>query len=117
MVNLEQKMIYLSGKNNQEGFTLLEVLVAITIFVVAFTVLIKIQTASISEIEKSLKKLEALKFFKEEMYTIPERETSRDDFTYRTKKRKIHFGINEIIHTISDRKTGERILEIKTYEE
>jgi len=109
-------MIYQSGKIDQEGFTLLEILVAISIFAVAFTILVKIQTDNISKVEENFKKINALKFFKEEVYTIPERETSKEDFGYRVEKKKIQFGINEIIYRITDRKTGEKILEIKTYE-
>ena len=116
MENLEQKMIYQYGKSNQEGFTLLEIVVALTIFAVAFAVLIKIQSNNISHIRNSFEKLEAIKFFKEQIYTIPQRETSEDQFSWKEERKRIEFGIKEIRYKIIDRGTGKEILEIKTYE-
>ncbi len=109
-------MIYPSGKIRQEGFTLLEVLIAVTIFAVSFTLLVRIQSESISKVEQNFKRLEAVKFFKEKIYSIPERETSDEIFNLREEKKKIEFGIDEIIYTVVERKTGKKILEIKTYE-
>ncbi|WP_456401659.1 type IV pilus modification PilV family protein [Persephonella sp.] len=109
-------MIYQFGKNNQEGFSLLEVLVAVTIFAVAFTLLIKIQSTNIARIDESIKKLEGIRYFKEEFYLIPNRTIPEDRYIIKEKKEKIDFGINEITYTIIEKNTGKKIIEIKSYE-
>ncbi|HHG73575.1 MAG TPA: prepilin-type N-terminal cleavage/methylation domain-containing protein [Persephonella sp.] len=108
-------MIYLSGIKTNSGFTLLEVIVAITIFAIAFTVLIKIQFHHITDIQKQIERLEALKYFKIRNLKIPGEITTDDRFKIRQETRTIDFGIKQTTYTVFD-KQNRPVLEIKTYE-
>jgi len=114
MANWEQMMISLYGKNNT-GFTLLEVVVAITIFAIAFTVLLKIQSQHISDMENQLQRLKALQFFKLKVYNISDKSVDTTRFKMKRESKTIDFGIKQITYIISD-KQNQKILEIKTYE-
>lgn len=97
---------------NEEGFTLLEVLVAIVILVVSLSVLIDIQSNYIKRTEEDLIKLQAINFFKKHYYGIkPE-----GDFSIKVEKESLPFGVYEIKNKIYDKKTEKEILEIITYE-
>ena len=114
MVSWEQKMIYPCGMKTNSGFTLLEVVAAVTIFAIAFTVLIKIQSQHIADLQTQFEKLEAMKFFKIKNYKIPA-ETLTDRFHLKEESKIIDFGIKQTKYTIFD-KNNHKILEIKTYE-
>ncbi|WP_297455725.1 prepilin-type N-terminal cleavage/methylation domain-containing protein [Persephonella sp.] len=114
MENWEQMMIYPYGMKTNSGFTLLEVVAAVTIFAIAFTVLIKIQSKHIADLQTQFEKLQALKFFKIKTYKIPG-ETLTDRFHLKEESKTIDFGIRQIKYTIFD-KNQHKILEIKTYE-
>lgn len=105
-------MISQSGTN--KGFTLLEVLVGIVIFSIAFTVLIKIQSENISGIYNSIKKTKALNFFNESYYNIKK---ENPEFTIHQESKDTVFGLKEIDYTVLDKKTGKPILKLRVYEE
>ena len=107
-------MIYLSGMKTKSGFTLLEVVVAITIFAIAFTILIKIHSKHIADFHRQIEKLEAIKYFKIYNYKIPN-EIISDKFQITQQTTVIDYGIKQITYSILN-KEKEKILEIKTYE-
>lgn len=116
MVNLEQKMIFQCGMN--KGFTLLEVVVAITIFLVAFSVLIKMQVNNIHKIEENLLKINALEYAKIYFYGLTNKSEIKplNEFEVKETTKTIDFGIREINIQVIEKSTGETILNLKTYE-
>ncbi len=97
----------------QEGFTLLEVLVAIVILAVSLTVLIDVQSRYISRVSQSYERLEALDFFKRDFYRMRKK---TDRFSIKVQKETLPFGIKEVRNIIFDKKTQKEVLVITTYE-
>ena len=97
----------------QEGFTLLEVLIAMVILATALSVLIEIQSNYISRVNQSFERLEALNFFKKDFYRLPK---ENERFSIKVQKEDLPFGIKQVKNIIIDRKTQKEILVITTYE-
>jgi len=114
MAKLEQKMIFRFGKS-KKGFTLLEVLVSVIIFGIAFTAILKIQSKNISAIYESIQKLEALNYFKESFYGISQEKQKK--FKITKERKETDFGLKETKYIIFDKNTEKKILIIKVYEE
>lgn len=110
-------MIYQSGMN--KGFTLLEVVVAITIFLVAFSVLIKMQVNNIHKIEESFLRLYALEYAKvyREGLTNKSELKTINEFEIKESSKTIDFGVKEVNVQVIEKSTGKTILTLKTYEE
>lgn len=110
-------MIYRSGMN--KGFTLLEVVVAITIFLVAFSVLVKMQVNNISKIEESFLRLDALEYakvYREGLVNKSEFKTI-NEFEIKESSKTIDFGVKEVTIQVIKKFTGKIILTLKIYEE
>lgn len=99
--------------NSQNGFTLLEVLVALVILAISFSVLIKIQTRYISLTSSDVEKIRALKYMKEYIYNIPVKEKN-ENIKIEEKKELYDENINRITYTLI--KDEKPILEMYKYE-
>jgi len=99
--------------NSQNGFTLLEVLVALVILAISFSVLIKIQTRYISLTSSDVEKIRALKYMKEYIYNIPVKEKNKN-VKIEEKKELYDENINRITYTLI--KDEKPILEMYKYE-
>lgn len=102
-----------------KGFTLLEVVVAITIFLVAFSVLIKMQVNNISKIKESFLRLDALEYakvYREGLSNKSELKTI-NEFEIKESSKTIDFGVKEVNIQVIEKSTGKTILTLKTYEE
>ncbi len=102
-----------SSSQNQQGFTLLEVVVALVILAISFTVLIEIQTRYISLNSENLEKIRALKYMKEYIYNIPVKERE-DSIKVEEKKELYEENVNRITYKLI--KDGKQILEMYKYE-
>ncbi len=98
---------------NEDGFTLLEVLVAVVILATALVVLLDIQSNYIKRIDTDYQKLEALEFFKRDFYGMGKEEGK---FIVKTEKETLPFDIKQVKNKIIDKNTGKEILTIITYE-
>jgi len=101
------------GQLGNKGFTLLEIVIAITIFSIAVILLLEMESNNIRYIDNSLKEIEALKFFQKQNLGI---QTQSKDFMIKTEKKEILPNIKEVKNKVIDRHTDEKIIEIITYE-
>ncbi len=107
-------MFGISNKSqNEGGFTLLEVVVALVILSVSFTVLIKIQTRYISLNSTNIERIRALKDMKEYIYNIPVKERN-EDVKIEEKKELYEENVNRITYIL--KKDNKPILEMYRYE-
>ncbi len=98
---------------SSKGFTLLEVVVAIVIFAVGISVLIKIQTEHIVRTSDNIERLKALKPLKEYVYDIPVVEKD-ETYSIDMKKKPAEYDLIKIIYQVKkDKKT---VLEMFEYE-
>jgi prepilin-type N-terminal cleavage/methylation domain-containing protein len=96
-----------------KGFTLLEIVIAITIFSISVILLLEIEARNIKYIDNSLKEIEALKFFQKHYLGI---QSQDDRYSIKTEKKEIVPEIKEVKNKIIDRREKREILEIITYE-
>ncbi|NPA51914.1 MAG: prepilin-type N-terminal cleavage/methylation domain-containing protein [Aquificae bacterium] len=101
------------GKSNKEGFTLLEVVVAIVIFAVGISVLLKIQTQHIVRTAENIEKIRALKPLKEHIYNIPVKERDKS-YNIDEKRSPYEYNLIKIIYQV--KKKDKIILELFEYE-
>ncbi len=102
-----------NNSHNEKGFTLLEVVVALVILAISFTVLIEIQTRYISLNSENIEKIRALKYMKEYIYNIPVKE-KEDNIKVEEKKELYEENVNRITYTLI--KDNKPILEMYKYE-
>ena len=108
MGNWIQMTIYQSG--NSKGFTLLEVLVALVLFSVVFTVLIELETNHIKRVYKNYEKLKALQFFqKNEMGFNPV------DTEFKVERKSSRYDNFIIEENVILNRENEEVLTIKNY--
>ena len=101
------------GTSGKGGFTLLEVVVALVILAVSFTVLLQIQGRYISLNSQDFEKLRALKYMKEYIYNIPVKE-KKENIKIKEKKELYLGNINRITYMLF--KDGKPILQMYEYE-
>jgi len=105
-------MIYQSGTT--DGFTLLEVLVAVVIFAVAFTTLYAIQTNYIKEYSQNQLQLQALQFLKK--YQLDKSRYSNHPYFKVEEKTNLYIlDIKRTVYTVIHRKTGREILTVEEF--
>jgi len=97
----------------KNGFTLLEVVIAITIFSISVLLLLEIESNNIRHIENSFKRLKALSFFQQYILRI---KTQSDEYLIETEKKHILPQVKEVKNKIIDRNDKKEVLEIITYE-
>ncbi|WP_457568359.1 prepilin-type N-terminal cleavage/methylation domain-containing protein [Desulfurobacterium sp.] len=96
----------------RKGFTLLEVLIGVTIFVVAASALIFVSSRNIGRLETARDRVDGLYVVKSEIYGVPcEKNT---DVAVDRKKRKLEYGIVETIFDV--RKRGRTLFTFRYYE-
>jgi prepilin-type N-terminal cleavage/methylation domain-containing protein len=98
----------------ERGFSLLEIVIAITIFASSVILLLEIEANHIKKMERSFKEIEALKFFQEHTLRL---KVLDDRFEIKTEKRYILPTVREIRNIVIDRKKNEPVIEIITYED
>jgi prepilin-type N-terminal cleavage/methylation domain-containing protein len=102
------------NKTQKEGgFTLLEVVVALVILAISFTVLIEIQSRYISLNSENIEKIRALKYMKEYIYSIPVKE-KEENIKVEEKKELYEENVNRITYSLI--KDNKLILEMYRYE-
>ncbi|WP_457643153.1 prepilin-type N-terminal cleavage/methylation domain-containing protein [Persephonella sp.] len=97
---------------SEEGFTLLEVLVAVVILAVSLTVLLQVKTNQIRQIADQFERLDALQFYKKKSAGLP----VEDRFILKIEKTDLLYGIKEVNNIIINRKTGKTVLNFRSYE-
>ncbi len=98
---------------SSKGFTLLEVVVALVIFAVGISVLLKIQTQHIIKTSENIEKIKALKPLKEHIYNIPVKEK---DKTYNIDEKRSPYDFNLVKITYTVKKGDKILFEIFEYE-